>query len=547
VGRVEAFDLFSIFEQLTHAVGAAHAAGIVHRDLKPENIFLARSMRAGSENTVKVLDFGIAKLVAEAHTSSNTAAMGSAYWMAPEQTEQAAPITPATDVWALGLIAYRLLTGKVYWRAAADPNTSVTMFLRELVLEPLPSASARAAQQGVKEFLPAGFDEWFGRCVTRDQRARFSNARAAGAALRELRGARTSIEPASLLSGRGVVVRASDPSARTGGETGLGSARTLADVPVPRDDEAPTVVPTKSLSFAAIFAGAGGVAAIGLLAFVWTRAPASTPVAPPVIEAGAAVAKELRCPKTMIPIVGGSFRMGADDGAEDQRPAHLVELNGFCLDMTEVQVGEYKQCVTAKACAPPSSEVVWAKITPEDRKLFSEACNGNKPERDDHPINCVTQDEARAYCQWANKRLPSEEEWEFAARGHESRLYPWGDEPPSAQRLNACGAECAKGALLGDRSLTPLFEGSDGWETTAPTRSYPAGKTKEGVFDLAGNVAEWVSGKYCPYPGRDCSVEWRVARGGGWNSDLRDGVKAARREKNAHDARSADIGFRCAQ
>jgi formylglycine-generating enzyme required for sulfatase activity len=466
--------------------------------------------------------------------------------MAPEQTEQAAPITPATDVWALGLIAYRLLTGKIYWRAATDPNTSVTMFLRELVLDPLSSASARAAQQGLPDLLPAGFDEWFGRCVTRDQRARFPNAQAAGAALRELRGPRTSIEPASVLSGRSVVVRASDPSGQTGGDTGPGSARTLADRPAPRDDEAPTVVPTHGVSRLAIVLGAGGAAVLGLLVLSFTRAPSATPAAPSPVHPAAPVAKELRCPKTMIPIAGGSFRMGTDDGAEDQRPAHLLELNGFCIDMTEVQVGEYRQCVTEKACAPPSSEVSWAKITPEDKALFSAACNWTKPERDDHPINCVTLDEARGYCQWANKRLPSEEEWEFAARGSEGRLYPWGNEPPTRERLNGCGMECAKGPMLGDRSLVALFEGSDGWETTAPTRSYPAGKTKEGVFDMAGNVAEWVSGKYCPYPGRDCSVEWRVARGGAWNSDLRDGVKAARREQDAHDARSAHIGFRCA-
>jgi len=160
-------------------------------------------------------------------------------------------------------------------------------------------------------------------------------------------------------------------------------------------------------------------------------------------------------------------------------------------------------------------------------------------------VNCVSWDQARAYCKWANKRLPAEEEWEYAARGSEGRVYPWGNEPPSSERLNGCGEECAKGPMLGDMGLIPLFSGKDGWETTAPTRSFAAGKTREGVFDMAGNVSEWTTG-HCPYPGTNCAAEWRIARGGAWNSDGRQGVKATRREKNAPEARTADIGFRCA-
>jgi formylglycine-generating enzyme required for sulfatase activity len=549
VGRTAPEEVCAIFEQLTHAVGAAHAAGIVHRDLKPENVFLAKSQRAGASVTVKVLDLGIAKLVAEAHTSSNTGAMGSAYWMAPEQTEQAALITPSTDVWALGLIAYRLLTGRVFWRTAADAQASVTMFLRELVIEPLPPASVRAAEQGALPFLPAGFDAWFARCVTRDQGARFPDARAAGAALRDLLGGRTSFDTGSVVSGGGPpawVVRSSDPSARAGADTGLGTARTIAEPPPPPQiDETVSTVPTEGISRATIAFGAGGAIALGLLVFSWLRTP-SVRLASPVDDASTPAASDLRCPKTMIEIPAGTFQMGTADGRPDERPVHGVSLNAFCLDMTEVQVGEYAQCVAAKACVAASAEVRWANITSEDKALYSPACNGSKPDRTDHPANCVSWDESHAYCLWAGKRLPSEEEWEYAARGAESRVYPWGGEPPSAARLNGCGEECARGPMLGDRALIPLFEGRDGWETTAPTRAFAGGKTKEGLYDMAGNVSEWTTGKYCPYPGNNCSSEWRVTRGGAWNSDGREGVKAARREKDAHDARAADIGFRCA-
>ena len=171
----------NVFEQLCHAVGAAHAAGIVHRDLKPENIFLAQSLRAGSEFTVKVLDFGIAKLAAEAGTK-HTAAMGSPIWMSPEQTDRGA-ITAAADVWALGLIAFHLLTGTFFWRALDLEHPTVTQLMREIVLDPIVPASARAAEKGRAQALPPGFDEWFARCVVREPARRFQDARAAWAEL----------------------------------------------------------------------------------------------------------------------------------------------------------------------------------------------------------------------------------------------------------------------------------------------------------------------------------------------------------------------------
>jgi serine/threonine protein kinase len=106
-----------VFSQLCHAVGAAHDVGIVHRDLKPENIFLCVPRREGVPYVVKVLDFGIAKLVAESDTRS-TQAIGSPLWMSPEQAQTGSVISPATDVWSLGLIAFWMLTGYPFWKGA---------------------------------------------------------------------------------------------------------------------------------------------------------------------------------------------------------------------------------------------------------------------------------------------------------------------------------------------------------------------------------------------------------------------------------------------
>jgi serine/threonine protein kinase len=173
-----------ILSQLCHALAAAHRVGIVHRDLKPQNIFIARSRQQNMTFKVKVLDFGIAKVVAAArHTSAATAVVGTPLWMAPEQTDSQAAVSPASDVWALGLIAFRMLTARWYWMQAAGDSSSVMMLMREVLFEPIVPPSIRAAQMGLAHLIPQGFDAWFQRCVDRNPQARFRDAAEAAQAL----------------------------------------------------------------------------------------------------------------------------------------------------------------------------------------------------------------------------------------------------------------------------------------------------------------------------------------------------------------------------
>ena len=179
-------EVCALFAQLCHAVDAAHKAGVVHRDLKPQNIFLADSRREGATAIVKVLDFGIAKLVAEASAEAfgwlgnqPTDLVGTPSWMAPEQTELGHEITPATDIWALGLLAFSLFTASHFWRSVSSGDPGGAALLRELLVDPIPPASVRAAELGVAALLPAGFDAWFGRCVVRAPSSRFQRAREA--------------------------------------------------------------------------------------------------------------------------------------------------------------------------------------------------------------------------------------------------------------------------------------------------------------------------------------------------------------------------------
>jgi eukaryotic-like serine/threonine-protein kinase len=170
-----------IFAQLLHALCAAHDLGIVHRDLKPDNIFLAQSRTADSAFMVKVLDFGLAVLVNAG--TRNTTAIGSPLWMAPEQCETDRPITLATDVWPLGLLVFRMLSGRHYWRTVEEG--SLPSLMRELLIDELPPASRRGLELGGSAF-PPGFDEWFARCVAREPGLRFQHARAAWQALQPL-------------------------------------------------------------------------------------------------------------------------------------------------------------------------------------------------------------------------------------------------------------------------------------------------------------------------------------------------------------------------
>jgi serine/threonine protein kinase len=180
-----------ILGELCHALGAAHRVGVVHRDLKPENVFLAEARRMGVPFTVKVLDFGIATVVNALKSTGATTrtGIGSPLWWAPEQAQLGAPISPATDVWALGLLVFWLLTGRHYWRTAYLADATFQHMAMEQFVNPLTVASVRAAELGAGARLPAGFDAWFAACVDRDPTRRPPDASQAYAALAPLLGA----------------------------------------------------------------------------------------------------------------------------------------------------------------------------------------------------------------------------------------------------------------------------------------------------------------------------------------------------------------------
>jgi formylglycine-generating enzyme required for sulfatase activity len=257
----------------------------------------------------------------------------------------------------------------------------------------------------------------------------------------------------------------------------------------------------------------------------------------------------------MVEIPGGKFFMGSDEGLEPEKPAHRVSLTRFCIDRFEVTTADYKSCSDRGECKRASRGNEWDAITDHDRKAFDPLCNIRDPEtKGKHPINCVTWEMAQTYCEWQDKRLPTEAEWELAARGPDGRKYPWGDDDPSGQFLNACGKECVAWEKKSAVELGAMYDGDDGWVHTAPVGSFPRGASQYGVEDVVGNVWEWVADWYAPYAPGDAidpkgpkAGEKRVMRGGAWNGAQGAAVRPTYRFGGSPSSRSHGVGFRCAR
>jgi formylglycine-generating enzyme required for sulfatase activity len=447
--------------------------------------------------------------------------------------------------------------------------------LREIVVDQIPPASQRASELGVSNRLPPGFDAWFGRCVSRDIDARFPEAGMATRAFAELvprdapRGVlAAAISPATgaTASDLGVAQTVTATEALTGptntaSSTASATSSSTATAPAPRS----------KLPIAAAMVGVLALMGGGIALFLNRAVPSSQPAAQPQpsavasaapapAAASAAMPKE-RCPAGMVFIEGGNMFMGTRSGEGNASPAHRVTVTSFCLDKTEVTTEAYDICAQAGNCLRSLQDVNFPGVKDEQVVVFSKLCNTGRPEQKQHPINCIDWSMAANYCAIAGgrlneggARLPTEAEWEFAARGSGQRVYPWGDEPPDPSRLNGCGTECKKWMVEHRQSTDVMYPGDDGYPATAPVGSYPAGASQAGILDLAGNVWEWTADWYGDYTeaalvdpkGPETGLE-RVVRGGAFNGFMADWAKPSYRWKTTPTTYNHAIGFRCAK
>lgn len=307
----------------------------------------------------------------------------------------------------------------------------------------------------------------------------------------------------------------------------------------------PRCVSKSGLAFVATLGGALSIAAGHAEADARNAPPSRVAPTRPVKKSSSdEVVVTLRAAATdRVRVRGGVFVMGSDDAEvanalalcqteplgegcrveafEDELVPHHVRVSDFVIGRREVTVAEHRRCVEAGPCAAPPL-----------------AAGGKRFDVPDYPVTMVTWNDAVTYCTWAGGRLPTEAEWERAARGLSGRRFPWGNV------YNPF-------LLNGGRFASDSFDDRDGFAELAPVGSFPSGRTPDGIDDLAGNVEEWVSDYFAPYPEADIenptgpdSGDEKVLRGGSFGH-AKAWQRGANRNHDLASARRYWRGFRC--
>ncbi|HKQ70613.1 MAG TPA: bifunctional serine/threonine-protein kinase/formylglycine-generating enzyme family protein [Polyangiaceae bacterium] len=534
--------VIEVVAPIATALGMVHRRGIAHRDIKPNNIWIGGAFDS-EEMFVKLLDFGIAKVVGtlkgrEFRKTKGTVTSFTPAYGAPEQFSRNLGATgPWTDVYALALVFVELLAGRS--PIEGDDFIQLGMAAVDPAHRPTPRALGVPVQDALERVLRKALS------VRPDDR--FATASDFWDALENAR------------------ERARRPTVRVGSSpSGTDAA---PERPALRRLRPALATGVLSLAVGALVGGGlhldpTGVAGrfaqgarVHLSAMgAWFSRSSQASTAPSAVVASRP--PRVTCPDDMVTVAGTKFSMGNDDREPDdsELPVHEVSLSSFCIDRREVTVGSYRLCAEEGRCERAPFEVAWRGIADEDKRAFSSACNGDDPERNAHPVNCVDWNMAARYCEFAGKRLPTEAEWELAARGTDRRSFPWGNEMPDASRANACGRECGSWAQKSGLEASLLYKDDDGFALTAPVGSFPRGRSPFGAFDMAGNVAEWVGDWEGPYraependPPGPAEGTRRVVRGGAFNGSRPSWFRATRRWGDEPDTRSHAYGFRCAR
>ena len=493
--------------QIASAMAAVHAERILHKDLKPSNVMLIRGADGQSEK-VKLIDFGISTQTDSSEPIID--ARGTPGYKSPEQHGESA-LTSKTDVYSLGCILFELLSGKPVF-----PGSSNTTLAQEH------QGTTPISVRQLNALVPIDVDSLLQRMLAKQP---------------ELR-----------------------PSMADVGAT-LSAVLTPRAEPQQRKSRAPRLVLLALL----------GVAVVSRLLAIRESEKGMVRITGGRFQLGS-TAQELANVRATLPDRPQRERDLYQDQTLDilgrESPTRLITLNDFQMDRYEVSCREFAMWLDKKEFSGgvkprrlPAQDGAVEQVYSRNNRIYSLSAKRRvpciryerghyvvEPTLSDFPISAVSWDGASQYCAEHDKRLPTEAEWEYAARGKSRRSFPWGNELPTC-----------KSALLA-RGLNLEWD-QCGVSGPMPRGSFPRDCTPEGVCDLAGSLQEWVIDVYLPrYP--DCektgcidprarsedsqqgSESIRVIRGGAWSMNL---LAARSTERVGHDKDTMDsyIGFRC--
>ncbi len=487
---------------IARALDYAHRQSILHRDVKPSNMLIT------ADGEPMLTDFGIAKILEleDGQTLTGTGVgVGTPEYMAPEQWM--GKTVPQSDVYGLGVVLYELVTGRKPYTA----DTPAAVLLKH-VSEPLPRPLEFAPD------LPEAVEKIILKALARQPEDRYASMAEMAAAM----------ERALMTANRGqqqvdvqppVTLRAVQPEedGATIDQTDLVQTSLSATDPAALRPT-PQAVAGKQKPWRLWAWGVGGLAMLVLAGWALSGLLLKPTPTPTLTLTPVPTLTRAQDGMVMVYVPAGPFKMGSTDGEEDERPIHTVTLDAFWIDQTEVTNAMYALCVQAGACNAPV-----------DTTYYGDGAYAN------HPVVYVDWYQASNYCAWVGGRLPTEAEWEKAARGGlEGKRYPWGDELPTCQAGARNGAQ---------------YRGCDGL-TVAVGTFQPNGY---GLYDMAGNVWEWVSDWYDPdyyrnspasNPTGPISGGGRVLRGGSWFDYVKD-IRSAVRHGAIPDYSNDFAGFRC--
>ena len=484
---------------------------IIHRDIKPDNVIVTNEGRA------ILVDFGISK-VYEASKSTTIGAKAVTPGYSPPEQYGRGKTDPRSDVYALGATLYTLLTGLV-------PPDGPDLASGADMLTP-PRVVNAAVSEATSRAVVGAMEPTIGKRL--DSAAKFRQLLPAGApplpptapaASRSVASPVGSVKRTGvpiwgwLLGVAALVALAAWAGATLGGMGQTTPEGTAEEVVVINT----TTPPTQTIRSSPTLESSSTVTATA------TPEPQAGDIR--VVYRGGVEVEQVYVP-------AGSFMMGSEDGAENERPVHEVTLDAFWIDQAEVTNAQYATCVAHGACNQPGGYAFSPYINTYDAG----------PEYADYPVVWVNWYDAAAFAEWAGGRLPTEAEWEYVAAGPESQVYPWGDAF-DGRRLNWCDwSSC----------LWPIGAADDGYDYIAPVGTYPNGASWVGALDMAGNVSELVNDWYeddyyasspITNPLGPNSGVGKVLRGGSWapTSAL---ISTTSRTYHGPSSRSDFVGFR---